>query len=151
MSPRRPGGAGRGLGRAGRLLSSAGGAVTVQFVTAGGSLVVQALAARNLGADGFGAYALLLSVLVMITALQTSFVGDTLTVFDRFEPRIRGALLLSVAGTVAAGTLAGAAVAVGLGVAVPVGAALFALWLLNETGRRIFTARGEFWRLAAND
>jgi len=125
--------------------------VTVQFVTAGGSLVVQALAARTLGADGFGAYALLLSVLVMITALQTSFVGDTLTVFDRFEPRIRGALLLSVAGTVAAGTLAGAAVAVGLGVAVPVGAALFALWLLNETGRRIFTARGEFWRLAAND
>ncbi|MFC5754900.1 lipopolysaccharide biosynthesis protein [Actinomadura rugatobispora] len=138
-----------------RLLSSAGGAVTVQFVTAGGSLVVQALAARSLGAHGYGAYALLVAVLVMITAVQTSFVGDTLTVYDRFEPRVRGALLLSVAGTVAAGAVVGAVVAVAMGLAGPAGIALFALlvgaWLLNETLRRIFTARMEFWRLAAND
>lgn len=155
MSPRgshaRPGRFDRIGGKAGRLLSSAGGAVTVQFVTAGGSLVVQALAARSLGADGFGRYALFLSVLVMITALQTSFVGDTLTVHDRFEPRVRGALLLAVAGTVAAGTLAGSAIAMALGLAGPAGVALLALWLLNETGRRLFTARMEFWRLALND
>ncbi|MFF5260766.1 lipopolysaccharide biosynthesis protein [Actinomadura viridis] len=142
-------------GKVGRLLSSAGGAVTVQFVTAGGSLVVQALAARSLGADGFGAYALFFAVLVMITSVQTSFVGDTLTVYDRFEPRIRGALILSVAGTVVAGAAVGAVVAVVMGLAGPAGIALFALlvalWLLNETGRRIFTARMEFWRLAAND
>jgi O-antigen/teichoic acid export membrane protein len=150
-----PGRPGRFGSRLGRLLSSAGGAVTVQFVTAGGSLVVQALAARSLGAHGYGAYALFVSVLVMITAVQTSFVGDTLTVFDRFEPRIRGALLLSVAGTVAGGALVGTVVAVALGVTGPAGVAMFALlvalWLLNETGRRIFTARTEFWRLAAND
>ncbi|MEW2357296.1 hypothetical protein [Spirillospora sp. NPDC029432] len=141
--------------KAGRLLSSAGGAVTVQFVTAGGSLVVQALAARGLGAHGYGSYALLVAVLVMITAVQTSWVGDTLTVFDRFDPRVRGALLQSVAGTVALGAAVGAAVAVAMGLAGPGGIALFAflvaLWLLNETGRRVFTARMEFWRLALND
>lgn len=147
---------GKGIaGKAGRLLSSAGGAVAVQFVTAGGSLLVQALAARSLGAAGYGAYALFFAVLVMITSVQTSWVGDTLTVYDRFEPRVRGALLLSVGGTVAAGALVGAVVAVAMGVAGPGGVALFALlvalWLLNETGRRIFTARMEFWRLTAND
>jgi O-antigen/teichoic acid export membrane protein len=142
-------------GKAGRLLASAGGAVTVQFVTAGGSLVVQALGARTLGASGYGAYALFFAVIIMITAVQTSWVGDTLTVFDRFDPRIRGALILSVAGTVAAGSAAGALVAALMGLAGPgtigVFALLVALWLLNETGRRIFTARMEFWRLAAND
>ncbi|MFB4296083.1 lipopolysaccharide biosynthesis protein [Actinomadura sp. NTSP31] len=152
-----PGG-GRGkriAGRAGRLLASAGGAVAVQFVTAGGSLVVQSLAARTLGASGYGAYALFFSIIVMITSVQTSWVGDTLTVFDRFEPRVRGALLLSVLGTVVAGAAAGAVVAAVMGLAGPAGIALFALlvalWLLNETGRRIFTARMEFWRLTIND
>ncbi|GLW62071.1 hypothetical protein Arub01_03150 [Actinomadura rubrobrunea] len=147
--------AGRVAGKVGRLLSSAGGAVTVQFVTAGGSLVVQALAARGLGADGYGAYALFTAVLVMITAVQTAWVGDTLTVFDRFDPRVRGALLLSVAGTVAAGAAVGAVISVAMGLADASGTALFALlvalWLTNETCRRIFTARMEFWRLALND
>ncbi|QXJ24374.1 hypothetical protein AGRA3207_005686 [Actinomadura graeca] len=149
------GGAGGLRGKAGRLLASAGGAVTVQFVTAGGSLVVQALCARTVGPSGYGAYALFVSVLVMITAVQTSWVGDSLTVFDRFDPRIRGALLLSVCVTVGAGAVAGAAVTAVMGLAGPAGIGMFALlvalWLLNETGRRIFTARMEFWRLALND
>ncbi|MEU5880188.1 hypothetical protein [Spirillospora sp. NPDC047279] len=153
MSPGK--GGGHPAGKLGRLLSSAGGAVTVQFVTAGGSLVVQAVAARSLGADGYGAYALFFAVLVMITAVQTSWVGDTLTVYDRFDPRIRGALILSVAGTVVAGAVVGAVVSVAMGLAGVAGTVLFALlvalWLLNETGRRIFTARMEFWRLTAND
>ncbi|TDD63638.1 hypothetical protein [Actinomadura rubrisoli] len=142
-------------GKAGRLLASAGGAVTVQFVTAGGSLVVQALCARTVGPSGYGAYALFVSVLIMITAVQTSWVGDSLTVFDRFDPRIRGALLLSVGITVGGGAAAGAAVSAVMGLAGAAGIGLFALlvalWLLNETGRRIFTARMEFWRLALND
>ncbi|MBW8481605.1 lipopolysaccharide biosynthesis protein [Actinomadura parmotrematis] len=142
-------------GRLGRLLSSAGGAVTVQFVTAGGSLLVQALAARTLGASGYGAYALLFAVLVMITSVQTSWVGDTLTVYDRFDPRVRGALIWSVLGTVVLGAAVGAAVSLAMGVAGAAGTGLFALlvalWLVNETGRRIFTARMEFWRLTAND
>ncbi|WP_242885792.1 hypothetical protein [Actinomadura litoris] len=137
------------------MLASAGGAVTVQFVTAGGSLVVQALCARTVGPSGYGAYALFVSVLVMITAVQTSWVGDSLTVFDRFDPRVRGALLLSVLATVGAGAAVGAGVTAAMGLAGVAGIGLFgllvALWLLNETGRRIFTARMEFWRLALND
>ncbi|WP_433333637.1 lipopolysaccharide biosynthesis protein [Spirillospora sp. CA-294931] len=152
MSPAARGGLAK---KAARLLGSAGGAVTVQFVTAGGSLVVQALAARSLGADGYGAYALYFAVLVLITSVQTSWVGDTLTVFDRFDPRIRGALILSVAGSVLAGALVGAAVSLAMGIGGPSATLLFALlvalWLLNETGRRVFTARMEFWRLAVGD
>ncbi|MDX6738512.1 hypothetical protein [Actinocorallia sp. A-T 12471] len=132
---------------------TAGGAVAVQFTLAGGSLVVQAVAARLLGADGYGTYALLYGVLVLVIGVQTSWVGDALTVFDRFEPRVRGALLLSLLLTCGGGALAAALVAVWL---LPAGAVavftlLTVLWVLNETGRRVFTARMEFWRLAAND
>jgi O-antigen/teichoic acid export membrane protein len=142
-------------GRVARLLSSAGGAVTVQFLNAGGSFVLQATAARTLGASGYGAYALFTSVLVMITAIQTSWVGDSLTVFDRFERRIRGAIEISVLVTVGAGATLSVLISVVMGLAGPGGTALFglliALWLLEETGRRVFTARMEFWRLAFND
>lgn len=145
----------RSAGKVGRLLGSAGGAVSVQFVTAGGSLLVQTLGARTLGASGYGTFALFFAVLVMITAVQTSWVGDTLTVFDRLDPRVRGALLLSVGATVTAGASVGAVVAAAMGLAGPGGiglfAALVALWLLNETGRRIFAARMQFWRLTVND
>jgi O-antigen/teichoic acid export membrane protein len=74
---------------AGRVLSG-GGAVTVQLIIAGGSLILQAIATRTLGAAGYGTYAVLYSILVLLLAVQTSWVGDSLTVFDRFDPRIQG-------------------------------------------------------------
>jgi O-antigen/teichoic acid export membrane protein len=142
-------------GKVGRLVSSASGAITVQFLNAGGSFALQATAARTLGASGYGAYALFTSVLVMITAVQTSWVGDSLTVFDRFERRIRGAILISVLVTVGAGVAVSVLISAVMGLAGPGGTALFglliALWLLEETGRRVFTARMEFWRLVLND
>ncbi|MEO5875182.1 MAG: hypothetical protein ABIS86_23990 [Streptosporangiaceae bacterium] len=136
----------------GKLLS-AGGAVSVQFVLAGGSLVLQAAAARTLGGDGYGTYALLYGLLVLVISVQTSWVGDALTVFDRFDPRIRGALLISVAASLVLGVTVSVAVAAWFVPAstLAVFALLTALWILNESGRRIFTARMEFWRLAAND
>jgi O-antigen/teichoic acid export membrane protein len=79
---------------------SGGGAVTVQLVIAGGSRILQAIAARTLGAAGYGTYAVLYSILVLLLAVQTSWVGDSLTVFDRFDPRIQGAILISVLATV---------------------------------------------------
>jgi O-antigen/teichoic acid export membrane protein len=138
-----------------RLVSSAGGAVTVQFLNAGGSFVLQATAARTLGASGYGTYALFTSVLVMITAVQTSWVGDSLTVFDRFDRPIRGAIEISVLVTVGAGVAVSVLIPAAMGLADLGGTALFglliALWLLEETGRRVFTARMEFWRLVLND
>lgn len=145
----------RTVGRALRQVSSAGGAVTVQFVNAAGSLVLQIVAARTLGAAGFGAYTLLTAVLVLITAVQTSWVGDTLTIFDRFDRRVRGALLISVIASVGLGCAVAMVISIVAGRAAPGRAALFglliALWLLRETGRRIFTARLEFWRLTLNE
>jgi O-antigen/teichoic acid export membrane protein len=144
------------VSRAARLkgaLLSAGGAVSVQFVLAGGSLVLQGISARTLGGSGYGTYALLYGLLVLVISVQTSWLGDALTVFDRFDPRIRGALLISLI----VGLVLGVTVAVGVAAwfvpatTLPVFALLTALWILNESGRRIFTARMEFWRLAAND
>lgn len=138
-----------------KALASVGGAMTVQLVTSGGSLLIQTLAARSLGTNGYGAYALFFAAIVMITAVQSGWVGDPLTVYDRFAPRIRGALILTIAGTALAGAVAGVIVAVSMGLTGPLGTLLYALlvalWLLNETGRRIFTARMQFWRLAIND
>jgi O-antigen/teichoic acid export membrane protein len=135
--------------------SGPGASVAVQFQNAAGSLILQGVAGRTLGARGFGGYALLIGVLVTITTVQTSWVGDSLTVFDRFERRIRGAILISIIGTVGAGALIAMVICAALGVTGPGGVGLFglmvALWLLEETGRRLFTARMEFWRLFLND
>jgi hypothetical protein len=59
---------------AGRVLSG-GGAVTVQLVIAGGSRILQAIAARTLGAAGYGTYAVRYSILVLLLAVQTSWVA----------------------------------------------------------------------------
>lgn len=145
------------MARIRRLVGGAGpgASVAVQFQNAAGSLILQGVAGRTLGARGFGGYALLIGVLVTITTVQTSWVGDSLTVFDRFERRIRGAILISIIGTVSAGALIAMVICAAMGVTGPGGVAMFglmvALWLLEETGRRIFTARMEFWRLFLND
>jgi O-antigen/teichoic acid export membrane protein len=129
--------------------------VAVQFVLAGGSFVLQVVAARALGAAGYGKYAVLYSILVVMTAIHTSLVGDSLTVFDRFDRRIRSALwicfLLSIMGGVVF-ALGASTVMTGVSIeAVVLFVTVTVLWLANETGRRIFAARMEFWRLAIND
>jgi O-antigen/teichoic acid export membrane protein len=135
--------------------SGPGASVAVQFQNAAGSLILQGVAGRTLGARGFGGYALLIGVLVTITTIQTSWVGDSLTVFDRFERRIRGAILISIIGTVGVGALVAMVICAAMRVTGPGGVGMFglmvALWLLEETGRRVFTARMEFWRLFLND
>lgn len=139
------------LGRADKAV-----AVTLtQAVTAGGSLVLQIIAARGLGLAGYGAFAVCLSLLTTATALYTGYVGDALTVMDRDDPGVRRAIALSavvgLAGVFGLGTLL--VVALGLG---SLGAALLyalmlVLWLVEETGRRLLMSRLEFWKLVAND
>ncbi len=133
----------------------AAGAVASQALNAGGSLVLQIAAARVLGAGGFGSFVLLTSALILFTAIYTAFVGDSLTVLDRDDPRIRGALVAAHLGLSTMAALVGYGLAVGLGVLGPRAAALYGVlvfcWLTEELGRRIFTARLEFWGLTAND
>ena len=136
-----------------RLIRAAGGAVTTQIVTAASSLVLQALAARMLGADGFAQYALTYGTLIFAITLYTSWFGDTLTVLDRFDPRVRITLLHSAVTGAALTAVATAAVGVFVLSPVQVGLATVVAitWVCNESMRRVFTARTEFWRLAVND
>lgn len=145
--------------RAGRLVlrfaGGAGGAITAQAVTAGGSFLLQVIAVRALGDAGYGRYALCFAVLITVTAVQTGWVGDSLTVLDRHSPELRAALATCLVASVVLGLLGGivAGFALGLGgwrTAVLFGV-LLAAWLLAEAGRRLLMARLEFWKLVVND
>lgn len=133
----------------------AGGALVSQFITAGGSLALQVLAARSLGASGYGAFAILVAVLVSINAIQSGWVGDSLTVLDRFDPCVRGGLLASQLLGMGIALAASATIALTLRLVGPGEAVVFAslvtLWMTEELGRRLFMARREFWLLALND
>ena len=74
------------------LRSDAFGSVLAQAARAVGSLVFQLIVARWLGAAGFGYFAFLFGAMVMSAAVTSGLIGDTLTVLDRHEPRIRAAL-----------------------------------------------------------
>ncbi|MDQ3574722.1 MAG: hypothetical protein M3404_07370 [Actinomycetota bacterium] len=116
---------------------------------------MQVLAARTLGASAYGSFALLLSILVLVTALHTAWVGDSLTVLDRFEPDVRGVVIASQAVFMVAGPVVAVTAALLSDLTDTAGAILFAtlvaMWLLEEAGRRVLMARSEFWKLVLND
>ena len=108
-------------GRGPLALPAAAGAIAGQLTLAGGSFLLQLLAARSLGAAGLGAYALILGSIVLATSLTSGFVGDSLTVLDRHDPRIRSALasvaMLLVVGAGALALIGGRAAGLGAGTA----------------------------------
>lgn len=141
--------------RAARRADKAIAVTTTQAVTAGGSLVLQIIAARELGLAGYGAFALCLSLLTTATALYTGYVGDALTVMDRQDRVIRQALLSSaIIGLLGCFVVASGVVPLlhlgdwQLGV---VYGTMLVLWLVEETGRRLLMSRLEFWSLVCND
>lgn len=138
-----------------RLAAQVGSAVAVPFVTAAGSLVMQVLAARTLGGAGYGVFSVYSGALILLIALHTSWVGDALTVFDRFDPRWRGALWASLPLTLGLGVLIAVVVSITMSRAGAGTTALYVLLvllaLISETTRRIYTVRMEFWSLVAND
>lgn len=85
-------------------------AIAAQGVQAGISFFVQVLVLRVLGIDDYGRFAVLFGVIILVMAVMSGLVGDSLVVLRREEPRIRAALegftlILSVAaGIVAAGS-----------------------------------------------
>ncbi len=128
-------------------------AVVDQFVVAGTSFVLMILVRRELGKGAFGRYGLLINAMILLTALQTAWVGDSLTVLDRFNARIRSGLtasmlLFGVFGAVCAYALS-------VRVVHPLLALMFAamvlLWAVEEIGRRVFMARMAFRSLLIND
>lgn len=138
-----------------RFLRGPVAALSAQFLSAGGSLVVQVLAARELGASEYGTFAIVYGVLVVLVAVLNGWVGDSLTVLDRFDTDIRAALTTSVAILLVGGGLLCAAVALlvgagGVGTGISVGA-MAVTSLLAELCRRLFMIRQEFWRLSFNN
>lgn len=139
----------------GKLGSRAVAAMCSQAFTAGGSLILQLIAAHTLGLAGYGAYALCLSLLGTATAWYTGYVGDGLTVLNRSNPRIRGGLSASALIILTVSFLASIAMVYALGLGSGFTAEIYAVmvvcWLLEETGRRVLMARLEFWGLVVND
>ena len=139
----------------GVLRRPATGAVAGQVTQALAGLVLQLAAARSLGAAGFGAFAVAYGAIVLATAVCSGLVGDSLTVLDRHEPRVRAALhawtvvvsvgagALGVLATVLTGT-AGPGTGLLLGLAT-------AVFIVEDTLRRVLMAGGRFWSLAAVD
>jgi O-antigen/teichoic acid export membrane protein len=129
------------------------GALAGQVTLALGSLLLQVVAARALGADGLGTFALLFGYVVMVTAVSTGLVGDSLTVLDRHSPTTRSALLTVGVATIAiASTTAFVLALAELG---PVVAAVFALataaFMTADLLRRTLMACLRFWSLVVVD
>jgi O-antigen/teichoic acid export membrane protein len=135
--------------------SNAVAAVLSNGLAAASSFALQLVAARTLGATGLGRFSLLTSILITVAAVQSGWIGDSLTVLDRFAPATRAALLRSQQGAVVLALVLGGLGAaafrvVGPDVALVFGVAL-ALWLLEDTARRLLMARKEFWKAVVND
>ncbi len=131
------------------------GALVSQGIVAASSLVLSLIALRSLGAAGLGAFSLLFGILITVNAVQSGWIGDSLTVLDRFDPGYRRALFqsqwIAVASVLVITTVLASFVSgVDRDTAVLFGFASVA-WILEETLRRILIARREFWKLAAND
>lgn len=137
-----------------RLPGPAVAALGAQVSVAGGSFLIQVLAARELGAAGFGTFAILFGAVVMAAAVSTGLVGDSLTVLDRGRPEVRSALCRVGVTTVALAAATTASVAVLFGQP-PSRAVLFgavvAAFMLADLFRRLLMAELLFWRLAAVD
>lgn len=131
------------------------GAVVAQVWQAVGSFGLQLLAAWLLGASGLGLLSLCLSIIVLVTAVASGMVGDSLVILDRHDRSTRGglqfwalaialaSLLLVVVGMTVSGLLTGLE-------AVLLGLALVA-FQLEELVRRVFMVTLRYWRLVIID
>ena len=135
--------------------SAASAAVAGQLTLAGGSFLLQLLAARQLGAEGLGTFALLFGSTVMATAVSTGLVGDSLTVLDRHDPGVRRALLRCAVLVVALCSVGGAALAFFAGGLPGSTSTLFGLataaFMAADLLRRTLMANLRFWSLVAVD
>ena len=141
--------------RTGRSRRSVVGAVSAQFSQALGSFLLQLLAARLLGSEGLAVFAVLFGLVVLGTAVVSGFVGDSLTVLDRADARVRAGLqwwlvVLSVSlGLVAVVGLGGSAY-LSWTDAVIFGLAGMA-FVVEDTLRRTLMASMRFWSIVLVD
>jgi O-antigen/teichoic acid export membrane protein len=138
-----------------RMRSSAAGSVAAQASQALGSFILQYLTARLLGLEALGRFAVVYAMIVLVTALSSGFVGDSLTVLDRAQPRIRAALQLWT-GVIAGGAaLICTAASWWSGFLDPAAAVVFGLataaFVVEDLIRRMLMATMNFWRIVVVD
>ena len=126
--------------------------VLAQGVASLSNLLVALVVARALGASALGRFSLLIAALGVLTALQTSWVGDSLTVLG---PEYgRAALwwqhIIAISGSAVAAGLAVLLLRVPLSEAAAF-TCLVAAWLYEEYGRRCLMARLRFVAQGLND
>ncbi|WP_138758631.1 hypothetical protein [Modestobacter altitudinis] len=131
------------------------GALAGQVTSALAGFVLQVAAARALGVAGLATFSLAYGAIVLATAVCSGLVGDSLTVLDRHEPRVRAGLHVSTALVSGVAGLAGCVLGVATGV-LPAWAGLLlgaatAAFVLEDTLRRLLMAAGRFWSLPAVD
>lgn len=141
--------------RAGSSRSRVLGGVAAQGSQAAGSFVLQVLAVRLLGLDGLGQFAALYAVMIMATAVSSGFVGDALTVLDRSDRNVRGALqgwtvIVVSATALLAGLVTWAAGFLDITGALAFSAAV-AAYMVEDIMRRLLMATLTFWRIVAID
>jgi O-antigen/teichoic acid export membrane protein len=146
----------RGLGRLfGLVRRPASGAVTGQVTQALAGLVLQVAAARFLGAAGLATFSLIYGLIVLVTAVASGMVGDSLTVLDRQDRAVRAGLHVWAVLVAAGAGLAGGLLAAVTGVLPAWAAAVLGLavvaFVLEDTLRRLLMASGRFWSLPAVD
>ena len=134
---------------------AASGAVVAPFTQAATSLGLQVIALRELGAEGFGVYALLISGVLLATALTSGLIGDPLTVLDRADPGVRRGIVLIGSATIAISGVAGILLSwltdlVSPTLALLFGAAMVA-FVVEDLMRRMLMAVLQFWRVVAID
>ncbi|HEY9291417.1 MAG TPA: hypothetical protein VIP98_09085 [Microlunatus sp.] len=132
---------------------SAVAALTAQVMLALGGFTIQALASRELGPSGLGSFALLYGAIIMATALSTGLIGDSLTVLNRNDDRIRrGLFCLGLAVTFG---LAAIGMFISSWVVSTSTAVIFGLALASYVGadllRRMVMTQLRFWSLVLAD
>lgn len=136
-------------------MTRAVGAIAAQVTLAFGSFLLQLLAARALGAEGLGVFALLFGSVVIATAVSSGLVGDSLTVLDRHDPAVRSALACLAAVTIGVAAAAAFVLASSIGSLPPSTALLFAgataAFMAADLLRRTLMACQSYWRLVVVD
>lgn len=131
------------------------GGVAAQGSQALASFGLQVLAVRTLGLDGLGQFAIMYGVVLLVTAIVSGFIGDTLTVQDRHDPSIRFTLQLWCLGLGLGSGLCAAVMAMASGLLAPSGAWIFGgaitVFVLEDTIRRLLMAHLLFWKIVVVD
>ncbi|WP_377644496.1 hypothetical protein [Oryzobacter terrae] len=130
-------------------------AALAQLAQAAGSFALQVVAAHALGASGLGTISLCLGTTILTTAVTSGLVGDSLTVLDRHDRRVRAALQAWLVVVTLAGSVGAALVLDLTGVLTGGEAVLFAVataaFQVEEVLRRVLMAVQRFWTLLVVD